>query len=383
MSSAKIRALLFVPIPILLLALTACGSTPKTSCSLVPSTCGCGPSTVSSRVACPANRFLFAAGFDGQLTTFPINLGTGSVTISNSIPGPQNSFGMTGLGYLYVSNPQIGGISSIDAWAVDIGTGTLTAVPGSPFQLGPLSIAFGLAANSRSEVVYVADAGKIDTLQIGATGALSPIAGSPFPAGNNMFLAIDPMDRFLFTSDVTAPGNVVALAIDSGTGALTPVPGSPFQIAPNSSTFVEPAEIAVDGQGLFVYVALAGTNQIAGFQIDQSSGALTAVPGSPFSTGNGTMTLATVNEFLYVPNGIDGTLSAYSINTTNGVLTSISGSPFPFYAVSLAPDPIGSFMYASGSNGLLALSIDPTSGALTEIGTPVPYAGAIAMTVVP
>jgi hypothetical protein len=52
--------------------------------------------------------------------------------------------------FLYVSNPQLtlGGASSIDAWSINLGSGALTTVSGSPFSLGPLSLAAGLAADS-------------------------------------------------------------------------------------------------------------------------------------------------------------------------------------------------------------------------------------------
>ncbi len=370
MSSATIRLLSFLPVTLTLVALCSCGSSTHNICPAGSS-------------GCQANAYLLAAGLDGQLTTFTIDPTSGAVGSSKAIPGPQNSFGMAALGALYVSDPSLGGISSIDAWTIDLSNGNLTAVPGSPFQLGPFSLAFGLAANSHSQVLYVADSGTIDALKVNATGALSPIAGSPFPAGSNLFIAIDPQDRFLFAADNTTPGNVLAFTIDSSTGALTPVPGSPFQIVPNSNTLVGPGEIVVDGGGQFVYVALTRTNQIAGFHIDQASGALTPVPGSPFNTGNGTIMLAAVNEFLYVPNGSDGTISGYSINTASGVLTPVNGSPFPFHGGALAADATGRLLYTSGSAGLLAFSIDQSSGALTEVGLPVPYPGAFVMTIVP
>ena len=57
-------------------------------------------------------------------------------------------------------------------------------------------------------------------------GALSPIAGSPFPDNlQGGAMAVDGLGRFLF---VVNPGtsNISMLQIDSNTGVLTEVPGS-------------------------------------------------------------------------------------------------------------------------------------------------------------
>jgi 6-phosphogluconolactonase (cycloisomerase 2 family) len=110
--------------------------------------------------------------------------------------------------FLYISNPQLswGTASSvIDAWSINPTTGALSIVPGSPFSLGPLNIAAGLAVNSAAQVLYAADAGKIHALKADATGALSPILGSPFPAATNVYLTVDPQNRFVFASDDTHP----------------------------------------------------------------------------------------------------------------------------------------------------------------------------------
>lgn len=61
-------------------------------------------------------------------------------------------------------------------------------------------------------------------------------------------------------------------------GILTAIPGSPFPTGPG------PISVAVDLFGQFVYTANNGGNAISGFRINQS-GALTPIPGSPFPAG--------------------------------------------------------------------------------------------------
>jgi 6-phosphogluconolactonase (cycloisomerase 2 family) len=138
----------------------------------------------------------------------------------------------------------------------------------------------------------------------------------------------------------------------------------------------------VDSTGSFVYVGLLTTGQIAAFSIVPSTGALTPIPGSPFAEGNSPIALATVNNFLYVANSVDGTIAGYSINPTNGVLTPLANSPFAIHGGPLAITPFGAYLYTAGSGGLLAFSINPQTGALTQVGSPISYAGATVLTFV-
>jgi 6-phosphogluconolactonase (cycloisomerase 2 family) len=272
--------------------------------------------------------------------------------------------------YLYVSAPQVGGQSMVDAWAFDLGSGALTTSPG--FTLGALSEPAGMAVDPAGPYLYIADAGGVDGLQVGATGGLSAIAGSPFrSAGGGLFLAIDPQNRYVFTSVDQPNGYVSAATIDASTGALTVVGGSPFAIAPGGSTDTRPFEIAVDSTGSYVYTTLEGTNQVAGFSIG-TGGVLTQLPGSPYAAGNTPFTLATANNLLYVSNAMDGTISGYSITASTGVLVPLSGSPFAIHASAMTIDPNARFLFASGTGGeIQVFNIEATSGALTPVtGSP-------------
>jgi len=370
-TTARRPAAIF-PFLILCLALFlgGCGSSKMQVCNVAPGCCG-------PAGACPAPpQHLFAAGINGQISSFPVYGGT-LLGPPTSVSGPQGSLGMTAINnaFLYVSNPAALSAGSVDAWSINSSTGALTTVKGSPFSLGAFSAAGGLAANNNAQVVYVADAGRIDALHADASGALTALAGSPFSAGTGLFLAVDPSDKFLFASDTTPPGNVLAYTIDS-TGALTAAAGSPFPAVPGSATSTQPNQIVVDSTGKFVYVGLLTTNQIAAFSIDSSTGGLTPVPGSPFATGNGPLGLATANNVLYVSNTMDGTISGYTIDATSGVLTPATGSPFAINAAALAANSTGGFLYTSGVKGLQIWSIDLTTGALTAVGSPVSNPGA-------
>jgi 6-phosphogluconolactonase (cycloisomerase 2 family) len=82
------------------------------------------------------------------------------------------------------------------------------------------------------EIAYVSNgpSGTISAYRINATGALSPIPGSPFPAGGHpLSLAIAP-GGFLLAGNYYS-NDIATYTIDS-TGGLTPVPGSPFATGP-------------------------------------------------------------------------------------------------------------------------------------------------------
>jgi hypothetical protein len=88
----------------------------------------------------------------------------------------------------------------------------------------------------------------------------------------------------------------------------------------------------------FVYVANFISNDVSAYSVG-ANGALTPVPGSPFSTGftapgsySASVAVDLSGRFVYVANTGDfpasnGSVSAYSIGA-NGALTSVAGSPF-------------------------------------------------------
>jgi 6-phosphogluconolactonase len=81
--------------------------------------------------------------------------------------------------------------------------------------------------------------------------------------------------------------NVSAYTINATSGALTPVAGSPF----GAGTL--PLGVAVDPTGKFAYVANFGSGNVWGYTINAKTGKLTPVSGSPFGAGSGTWGIAT------------------------------------------------------------------------------------------
>ena len=81
----------------------------------------------------------------------------------------------------------------------------------------------------------------------------------------------------------------------------------------------------------FAYVANQISNNVSGYTINPSTGALTAIAGSPFAAGSAPFSVAVApsGRFAYVANVISNNVSGYTIDPSTGALTAITGSPFP------------------------------------------------------
>ncbi|HMK23886.1 MAG TPA: beta-propeller fold lactonase family protein [Terriglobales bacterium] len=121
---------------------------------------------------------------------------------------------------------------------------------------------------------------------------------------------------------------------------------------------------------------------VMGFQISHSSGALTAIAGSPFAAPHAVTAIAADPDsrggrFLFVTDFNTGDVSTYTIDSTSGVLTLVTSSPVTVLglsATSLNVDGTGSYLYATaGSTGgdVFGFLVDQNSGALSPVlGSP-------------
>lgn len=266
------------------------------------------------------------------------------------------------------------------AWSIDPQTGQLTALPGSPFPgLGasaegsPSACGHFLYATNGLPGVYAAT--------IDSTGALTEVAQSPFTSGGTPGKpAIDPSCKFVFvtnSADGTAQphgGIVYAYAVDAATGQLKSVPGSPFPVG--SSTSIIP-EAAIDATSKFLYVPNASDGMVSGSAISDV-GALTPVPGSPFSAGGRPVfaLAATVSssEFLYVANAGSNEISVFAIDSGTGRLNLVSHSATTSEPLFLVVS--GKFLYSFNieSNSVSANNVNAyaisADGTLTTITPP-------------
>ena len=177
------------------------------------------------------------------------------------------------------------GDRDISAYALDPSTGTLTAAPGTT----PFSGSGPITTDPSGKYVYAADSGGSSVLAFTVdpvSGALTVVSGSPFTGGFlPTAIAADPSGRFLYT--VNGDGTITVLGIDPNTGALASLGNLPSRAGTSMAITSGTAPVAYVPQ--FAYVANAGlssgSNNISGYSINASTGALSAVSSSPFAEG--------------------------------------------------------------------------------------------------
>jgi hypothetical protein len=128
-------------------------------------------------------------------------------------------------------------------------------------------------------------------------------------------VAVGPSGKFAFVVN-NISNNVSAYTINSATGALSPVGGSPF---PTGSA---PIAVAVDPSGKFAYVANNNSNSVSAYTINSTTGALSPVSDSPFATGHIPVGLTIAGEppvaFAAFPVGADIVLAPLGTFAVNG-----------------------------------------------------------------
>ncbi len=251
--------------------------------------------------------------------------------------------------FVYVAN-----FGDSTLWGYSIATnGALTPVPGSPYPAGSKPTQLVVDQNKFVYILTGNGSGYIYTIvgySIAPDGALSTIPGSPFPTVMNpLNMTVDPLGRFLF---VPCSQGFAVYSIGSN-GALTPVPGSPFKARETPP----PHYLAVDPSGTFAFVP-HGYNPVVHtiwvYQIE-STGALK--PLSQYSTARepGNLVVDPNGKFLYVTGfnireRVD-TVSAFQI-TSKGSLKHL-GSPYREHSdgpASIAVDPTGKFVFVNQGN---------------------------------
>jgi 6-phosphogluconolactonase len=358
--------------------------------------CGSSDTTPSGR------RFAVVTNYwAGHVTVLAIDDKTGALT-----PAPGSPF-TTGMApssvaihpsgaFVYVVNSWRDSRSGeVWAYAIDRATGALTPLRGSPFTVpgNPWSVAI----HTSGAFAYVTSADDVYVYAIDArTGALTPTASSPFAAGVwTVSVTIHPSGRFAyFTNDDHLQGSLSVLAIDSKTGALTPVANAPFASGQRAGA----GSLAIHPSGAFAYVAkyneMLDGGQVSAYAVDGATGALTPVGSASPPPGYHPVSLAIhpSGAFAYVVNDgppqQPGDVSALAIDGTTGALTPLTGQPVATGTgpTAVVVHPSGAYAYVTNgvSDDVSVYAIDRATGALTPVpGSPFPagtYASSIAIT---
>jgi 6-phosphogluconolactonase (cycloisomerase 2 family) len=350
----------------------------------------------------PAGKYLYVTGRGSsteppRASVFAVNAGTGGLTAVTGSPfdlshnptppngavtgtfrpllHPSGAFGYTAT----IPGDRLYGAT------LDATTGALTEITGFPVIVG-----FGVGNstfNASGSRFYVpqnsiggtpGSGGGVTAFAVSApSGALTPIASS-YPTGGNAptFAALSPDGHVLVVAN-GASGSVASYLVDATTGALTAAPGSPFSTGAPTNIVTN---LAWHPTKNFVYAVNSNTSPtistIAAFQVDTTTGALTAVTGSPFSTGGELALLATIEptgKYFIISNRNTSSIASLAIDATTGTLTHVTGSPFatPGTPAGVTLDPSGRYLYVANTNtgNVTSWSLNLATGALTVVNT--------------
>jgi 6-phosphogluconolactonase len=280
-----------------------------------------------------------------------------------------------------------GTAQQIYGWTIDSSSGALTAISGSPYAASFLSAFGGQAAqdemitNPAGNLIFIALPlrDEIYAYSIGTGGALTPVAGTPFavPFGP-VNLAIDGMGKYLYAVNgnfTTHTGTEIEAYSIGSSGALTPVAGSPFAY-PMWQVAGEPTGkflIGTTGNSAASGYSGKDDDNLYVFSIS-STGAIAPVSGSPFKTVYSPFSIAvsqnsggnliysfSFNDSATAFNAVEG----YQISST-GALSADAGSPF----TGLGTDVGGSWGQFDQSGALLlsyAVYVNDTNQTVTQI----------------
>ena len=283
----------------------------------------------------------------------------------------------SGSGALFVATQ---GDSSVSAYTIDLSAGTLTA-NGKGVATGSTPSAMVLAPSGSALFVANSGTNDISAYSVKSDGTLT--AGSTTPTGGMTPLSIsmDSAGHFLFVANQglqidPASGTISVFAVQDA--ALTAVPGSPFRVAElGASSGTGPAGVAVTPDGKFLYVSNQFDGTVTPFSVN-ASGVLTRGLVVPVGTAPSGLAITPNGGFLYVANS--STVSGFAIcnqivtscndpTAPDGVLTALTGSPFSsgLGPVSIVAAPSGTFLFVVDrlSNQVSQYKIATGTGVLT------------------
>jgi 6-phosphogluconolactonase len=276
-------------------------------------------------------HFVFASNNSGgSVSTFTINSATGALSAAPGSPFAAGSQPYavavdSGAHFVYVTNNTD---STISGYAVST-SGALTPIPGSPFLSAGLD-PLGVAVDPRGKFLYVADAmaNSVSAYQIDASSGVLTSVGSA-PAGSFPdSVSIDPTGNFLFATNSSQTSSISVYAIDGVTGLLSPT----FMSMGWGVSY--PYFVAADPSGRRLFVGNGSPSEILGFGLNRSTGKLRPLAGFPVTGVYAPYSLSfdLSGAFLYVVNAQGpapgDSVSGFIVNKSSGALTAVPGSPF-------------------------------------------------------
>jgi 6-phosphogluconolactonase len=279
-----------------------------------------------------------------------------------SLDGGTVVVNLSGQKYFYVAFQN----GTVYGYSIDGSSGALTTVANAVPVIGGKSI----AANPAGTFLFVSDSasGDISVFSISPTTGSLTAVGSPFPSGIPAAqLATDGLGNYLYATAGLGGAQVAAMNIGP-TGALSLVAGSPFNFPM--------AKVLGESSGKYLLGITGFSNDIHVFDITSGVIAEATAVGSPFATASTpeNMVVSPNGNFVYAFDGEQTPMEGYAIDVSTGALTAVSGSPFTGLNLEVGQfDQSGLYLFGISEGSIsaefLPYSADPTTGIISTTTT--------------
>jgi 6-phosphogluconolactonase (cycloisomerase 2 family) len=270
-----------------------------------------------------ARTFFYAANQNANTVSgYTINGTTGALT---AIAGSPFATGTTPAAvelspngkFAYVTNSNS---NTVSGFVIDQTTGFLTPALGSPYATGATPNKMAFTPDSKFVYVSNTNGNQVTGYSIDpTTGALAPVPGAGATIAHRPWsVTVHPSGNYLYTTNIE--GTVNAFAINTSTGALAQISGSPFTV---SGSFF--ASLAIHPTGTRGY--LGSDDGLRSITIDPATGAIAedAANNINRSSQNTFVTYNDAGTRLYRGEFITLEILIFDVNATTGALTAVPG----------------------------------------------------------
>lgn len=226
--------------------------------------------------------------------------------------------------FLYVITGVPPALSTLKTYSIIGSTGVLVQI-GTTGPLAQCSHGHRVRATPNNSFLYVAceDSGVVLAFSRNQETGQLTIIGPTVVGGTTSDVAFDPGTRFLFASST----NSVSVYTISGNGSLSPILNGQNNFTAGNT----PHALTLDPAGMFLYTANINAATISAYRVDQNTGALSQLPGSPFGTGGDP------NYILVHPNGkvlftadaVTNEVARFTVNTDGTLTRTANAATFP------------------------------------------------------
>ena len=356
--------------------------------------------------------YVLAEGSNGtgnNISSFAINLGSGSLSLINSNASTCETANTCGLPLDILLDPTGATAFVLSQNAISSYTLNSDGSLGNPTTTMLTSTAVAMTRDVAGSFLFIITQTPellVYSTTPGSTSLalVNDFALTRLPTAISTLTLTTPAEELVYVTsnqDLTANhnDNTVSVYGVGSDGTLTEKTGSPYAtstIDPLSVQAVNTNPVGQNSGGVFVYVGAAGnaTGAVDAFQMCVALTANCAQPdidnaklapiGTPSSAGQNPVGMVAdpTNNFLYVVSEGSNQVFGFRVNTTAGTLTALSpaSQPTGSQPVALAMHSSGQFLYTSNTNAsnISGFTVSTTTGAMSSpftVSTPASPSG--------